>query len=295
MTCLVYVAHPIDAAGSSNSEIAYMVNTLMSGLDAHDVLAYVPGRAWVGKPHTADVGVEFTNREALRRCDFLVAIMPKHIPTIGTVLEIKEAVDAGKKVFIYRDGISFTLAGMGLNVHQFHSFGALVSAVQDWVPSILRSKASTEVTHTWHGRPVDMSKTVVVQGEVPVRAYDDDAGYDLMYHGDGPLTIQPNEVVDVPAGTAMQFPPNVWGLLVGRSSSFRKRGLLVNISVIDPGFRGELFAVVRNVSDRPVEIHPGERVAQIVPLPALAPTYEMLPGMVDDGTRGQRGFGSSGR
>lgn len=293
MTCLVYVAHPIDAAAANRTEIGHLVDSLMMSLQNFDVLAYVPGRAWLGKPHTSDIGVEFTNREALRQCDFLVAIMPKHIPTIGTVLEIKEAVDAGKKVFIYRDGLSFTLASMGLNVHQFSSFGALVNGVKAWVPTVVKRKV--EPVNTWHSRPVDMSKTVIVQGELPKQAYPEDAGYDLAYHGDEPLDLQPDEVVDVPTSSVMQFPPNVWGLIVGRSSSFRHRGLLVNVSVIDPGFRGSLFAVVRNVSNSLVTIQPGERIAQIVPLPALAPTYEVLPGVVSPTTRGQQGFGSSGR
>jgi dUTP pyrophosphatase len=145
-------------------------------------------------------------------------------------------------------------------------------------------------------RKSQMLYTRTTGAQAPFQAHSDDAGFDLVYSGNTQLKVEINGVCDVPCGVAVEFPPGVWGFLVGRSSSFRSKGLLVNPAVIDPGFRGELFAIVRNISTHSVYIEPGERVAQIVPLPALAPT--MQPVEVDclsSTDRGSNGFGSTGR
>jgi dUTP pyrophosphatase len=129
----------------------------------------------------------------------------------------------------------------------------------------------------------------------PTLAHHDDAGFDLTYDGHDDLVIGVGDHVDVPCGVAMQFPENTWGMLIGRSSSFRNRGILVNTAVIDPGFRGHLFAIVRNIGLEPVTIRPGERVAQVVPLPALAPRMDLeVTDQLDESVRGSKGFGSSG-
>lgn len=131
---------------------------------------------------------------------------------------------------------------------------------------------------------------------MPYRAYPSDAGYDLSYHGAVPFVVSPGAVVDIPCGVAVQWPEGHWGLLVGRSSTFRNRGLLVNIAVIDGGFRGELFAICRNITHEYAIISPGERIAQIIPLPLVAESFsdpvQVLE--LDDTERGVNGFGSSG-
>lgn len=129
----------------------------------------------------------------------------------------------------------------------------------------------------------------------PTRAYSGDAGFDLYYSGDKPLMIRPGGTTHVPSHVAIQWPLDMWGLMIGRSSSFEK-GLLVNPTVIDAGFRGDLFANVRNVSHGWVTIDPGDRIAQIVPMPLLARDISMQEvDELDPSDRGSNGFGSSGR
>ena len=137
----------------------------------------------------------------------------------------------------------------------------------------------------------------VGRGAKPSRAYEGDAGFDLAYSGEEPLLIEPDQAVDIPCGIGIQWPSeHMWGLMVGRSSTFRDRGLLVNLGVIDAGFRGELFAVTRNISLDIVWVMPGDRVAQIIPLPLLAEGMGMMHmKQLDDSERGTNGFGSSGR
>lgn len=133
------------------------------------------------------------------------------------------------------------------------------------------------------------------RAQIPTRAYSGDAGFDLYYAGAKPMLVRPGGVAHVPSYVAIQWPEGLWGFMIGRSSSFEK-GLLVNPTVIDAGFRGDLFANVRNVSTDWVEIDPGDRIAQIVPLPLHAPGITMEETEhLDPSDRGAYGFGSSGR
>lgn len=99
----------------------------------------------------------------------------------------------------------------------------------------------------------------------------------------------------MPCGIAIEWPPGVWGFMVGRSSTFRSKGIMVNPGIIDAGFRGELFAVCRNISEGVVSVHPGERVAQIIPIGLMAPNFELVWATeLSTSDRGTKGFGSTG-
>lgn len=126
----------------------------------------------------------------------------------------------------------------------------------------------------------------------PSKAFDDDAGFDLECVER--QVIHPGSTIDVRTGVAIAMPPGWWGRIVGRSSTMRKRGLMVIEGVIDAGFRGELFTCVFNPSKLTVEIQPGERLAQLLFLPVpnvhWSERAELTPS-----ERGENGFGSSGK
>lgn len=139
----------------------------------------------------------------------------------------------------------------------------------------------------------DVTQTPDFPALEPTQAYPDDAGFDL--YVSHPRTIPPGMVVDIPCGVAVEMPSSVWGLLVGRSSTLRKRHLLVNTGIIDPGYRGELFAGVMNMGFEGVRIERGERLAQLIFLPNLS--FGVRLNRVDElepHDRGSNGFGSSG-
>ena len=127
--------------------------------------------------------------------------------------------------------------------------------------------------------------------ELLTRAYPGDAGFDLYCQGEH--RIGPGESIDVPLGVRVQLPEGWWGLLTGRSSTLRKRGLLVAQGVIDQGYRGPLYAYVHNMTEEMVRVRDGERLAQLIPLP-LFPGGTVLVDDLDDHARGTQGFGSSG-
>lgn len=127
------------------------------------------------------------------------------------------------------------------------------------------------------------------------RGYFGDAGLDLEVSED--TVIPPGGFVDVPSGVAVQLPAGYWAMLVGRSSTLRKRGLLVVQGIIDNGYRGELFAGVQNLQHgRDVEVKAGERLAQLILVPLWNGGVNYL-GEGDDlssSKRGTNGFGSTG-
>lgn len=132
-------------------------------------------------------------------------------------------------------------------------------------------------------------------GAAPNLAHEDDAGFDLAYHGDVHIVVRPDETVNIPTGIRIQLPYGIWGMITGRSSTF-KRNLLTPLSVIDNGYRGDLFAIVRNIGNRPIEIMPGERIAQLIPIAQMADIIDWQHvDELDETERGTDGFGSTGR
>lgn len=126
---------------------------------------------------------------------------------------------------------------------------------------------------------------------MPSLAHPSDVGFDLYL--DSTVELLPHERLDLSTGIAVAMPDTLYGRITGRSSSIR-RGLMVYEGIIDPGFRGELFAYALNQTDESIWLRAGERIAQLIFTPAVRPS---LTATVDlpDSHRGEKGFGSSGR
>lgn len=128
------------------------------------------------------------------------------------------------------------------------------------------------------------------------QAYPGDAGFDLRYNGDEPLTIEPQTMGKIPTGVRVAMPDGMYALITGRSSAFSNRSLSTPLSVIDSGFRGELFAVVYNFGTEPQIISPGERVVQLLPMMNVGGMLRWnRVGSLSSSVRAESGFGSSGR
>lgn len=140
-----------------------------------------------------------------------------------------------------------------------------------------------------------MVRTLSDLAKVPAIHHPSDVGFDLYL--DRTVALIPNERQDVSTGIAIAMPPTIYGRITGRSSSIR-RNLLVYEGIIDPGFRGQLFAAVLNTGPETVWLETGDRIAQVVFAPAIRP---QLVEVTDDEwfarptDRGEAGFGSSGR
>lgn len=90
----------------------------------------------------------------------------------------------------------------------------------------------------------------------------------------------------VPTAVKGTLPEGITGLIIGRSSNYKK-GLEVLPGVIDSDSQGEIKVMVKATRNT-VIIHKSERIAQILLLP-----YLKLPNPTLKGERGQGGFGST--
>ncbi|MBI3299700.1 MAG: dUTP diphosphatase [Elusimicrobia bacterium] len=126
---------------------------------------------------------------------------------------------------------------------------------------------------------------------LPTRAHADDAGLDLYALSE--VTLEPGKCFVVPTGIALAIPPGYVGLVADRSSLARK-GIKTAGGVIDAGYRGEVGAVLWNISRESVTLVRGDRVAQLLIVPVAVPAVKEVPSLTES-KRGKKGFGSTGR
>ena len=128
---------------------------------------------------------------------------------------------------------------------------------------------------------------------VPTRAYEGDAGLDLV--ASERVELGPGERAAVGTGLAVAIPDGHAGFVQPRSGLAARHGIAVLNSpgLVDTGYRGELKVVLLNTDrDESFVVEPGMRIAQLVVVPVAMPEpteVTELPGS----ERGERGFGSS--
>ena len=132
--------------------------------------------------------------------------------------------------------------------------------------------------------------------KLPVRATAESAGADLCACLDESVTIAPGETAMIPLGLKCQPDAGDMALLIfPRSGLSSKHGItLANaVGVVDTDYRGEWHVPLHNISQTPFTVEHGMRVAQLVCVPVYFP--EILETLsVDETSRGEGGFGSSG-
>lgn len=84
------------------------------------------------------------------------------------------------------------------------------------------------------------------------------------------------------------------GLLVRDRSSMAARNIATTGGVIDAGYRGEILVLMINLSEEAMQIHGGEKIAQMIPVPVLTSKVEVVEAL-EESARAAKGFGSSGR
>ena len=129
----------------------------------------------------------------------------------------------------------------------------------------------------------------------PVRAHNSDAGFDLVATR---ITTEINEcgqlILVYHTDLALEIPEGYFGLLVPRSSIFKKSLALTNSAgIIDAGYRGEVMAKFKTTTDVvPAVYREGDKFAQLLILPIADATFtEALE--LSDSDRGDGGYGST--
>ncbi len=131
---------------------------------------------------------------------------------------------------------------------------------------------------------------------VPRGAHPGDAGVDLVAV-EGRRLARGGGRALVPTGIAVAIPEGYGGLVLPRSGLASRHGVTCANApgLVDAGYRGEIQVALVNLDpDEDYEVHPGDRIAQLVVVACAALEFvacDELP----DSSRGSGGFGSSGR
>ena len=128
------------------------------------------------------------------------------------------------------------------------------------------------------------------RARLPLRAHPTDSGADLFALE---RTVLPARgVVKVRTGVAVELPENTSGIIWGKSS-VESRGIKAMAGLVDAPYRGELLVCMYNLNDTECVFEAGQKVAQLVVLPTLYPSFEEAEELSDT-SRGSGGFGSTG-
>jgi len=292
---MIYLAGPIDRV--SSTEASKWREYAASKLTA---TVFDPYSAFGRKPNPVDLNlVQTVNFAAIDECD----IMLVNGSTPGgrvTWEEVDYALDHGKAVVIYGGSSNYkelesrgaiTHDSLGDAIHQVNKISqnpttaAVVSVdyteedqIDDTLP-ILKFMVDHEACDTW-------------SPPCPQTVYVDDVGYDLPCARD--CVLPPGVTTEVRLAFRVAPPPGFWWRLVGRSSTWRSKGLIVHEGIIDGGYRGPLWAGIHNPTGKEVSIEQGDRLVQCI-LQRIESVSPMLVNSLPVGDRGDAGFGSSGQ
>ncbi len=126
---------------------------------------------------------------------------------------------------------------------------------------------------------------------IPEIAHTGDAGMDLF--SIETVDLAPGQRLAIKTGIALAIPDGYVGLVWDKSGRALKDGLTTLAGVIDATYRGEVQVVLLNVADSAITISAGEKIAQLLIQPVVAPTLHVVE-TLSDTTRGDGGFGSTG-
>tara|TARA_B100001093_G_C26353937_1_gene811505 strand:- start:199 stop:648 length:450 start_codon:yes stop_codon:yes gene_type:complete len=147
------------------------------------------------------------------------------------------------------------------------------------------------------------SQTVLIQKLVkdenfsfPNYQTDGSAGMDLSAFIKEDILIKPNERKIISTGIAISLPQNLEAQVRPRSGLAIKHGITVLNSpgTIDSDYRGEIKVILINHSQDDFIVKNQDRIAQVVFSEFIKVSLEETDNL-DETSRGQKGFGSTGK
>lgn len=325
---MIYVAQPGDRAladATHRERVARLRNDVEIMLADLDLCWYDPIKPF-GLPMRDVEAVYRVNEFALRESKGVLAVLPFDVPTIGAPMEILTAVTQRKPVAVVGGNDSLQLGGLKRKYARLETFPEDAGGVREAIRWLMSRPASLRdigrrVERVFARGGIVQGATVQAIGEdlrhveavpepepervfgapvlkwqgpkrcEPKRVHESDCGYDLFVEAG--CTIPAGGFSDVSMGIRVELPEGVWGMVTGRSSTVRKKQLLVTQGIIDNGYRGDIFAGVQNLNRHEYRVEPGERIAQMLLFPMTVPPTEQVD-FLTDSDRGEKAFGSSG-
>lgn len=134
--------------------------------------------------------------------------------------------------------------------------------------------------------------------EFPLPAYatSGSAGLDLRACLTAPLCLQPGQTELVSTGMSIHLAdPGYAAMILPRSGLGHKNGIVLGnlVGLIDSDYQGPLMVSVWNRSNDHFTLNPGDRLAQLIIVPVVQATFEVVENF-GASERGEGGFGHSG-
>ncbi len=123
------------------------------------------------------------------------------------------------------------------------------------------------------------------------------AGLDLRAMLDEPLELAPRQTELIPAGFSLHIAdPALGAMILPRSGLGHKHGIVLGnlVGLIDSDYQGQIFVSCWNRGEGTFKIGVGERIAQLVIVPVVQASFEIVDEFIES-DRGTGGFGHSGR
>ena len=131
---------------------------------------------------------------------------------------------------------------------------------------------------------------------LPEHATPGSAGMDLRACIEQSMIIAPGETLLIPTGIAIHIADSgLAATILPRSGLGHKHGIVLGnlVGLIDSDYQGPLMVSCWNRGTEPFTLEPGERLAQLVFIPVVQATFEIVDSF-DRSERGEGGFGHSG-
>jgi len=132
---------------------------------------------------------------------------------------------------------------------------------------------------------------------LPEAATAGSAGVDLRACLDAPLELAPGATELIGTGLAIHLgDPGLAAMILPRSGLGHKHGIVLGnlVGLIDSDYQGELKVSCWNRGQTAFRIEPGDRIAQLVVVPVVPVSFEIVGDFSASG-RGAGGFGHTGR
>lgn len=137
-----------------------------------------------------------------------------------------------------------------------------------------------------------------LRDNMPSYATPGSAGLDLRACIDAPVTLEPGQWQLIPTGMAMYLKdPGYAAMILPRSGMGHKHGIVLGnlVGLIDSDYQGQLMVSAWNRSQTAFTLQPMDRLAQLVIVPVVRPSFNVVDEFEAPSERGEGGYGSTGK
>ncbi len=141
-----------------------------------------------------------------------------------------------------------------------------------------------------------LDKRIGTEFPMPNYATSGSAGLDLQACIDETMIVMPGETHLIPTGISIFIDDaSLAAVILPRSGLGHKHGIVLGnlVGLIDSDYQGPLMVSLWNRGDKEFKIEPGDRIAQLVFVPVIQASFEIVDDFAET-ARGEGGFGHTG-